>query len=338
MTSGTDRTALVLATGSHPIEANRQGSVDGGASPAARELPQQIYERLVPELKALPANELVAVNLDVPSVVITALGVFQRIAELRGTLQSTLCDFDAEQFDKLRDYAYALLQAHVYLRIAIRPADGLQEVVKNATQLRQTLLLTARLLVGRGLLPERPLKRLRRRKGYINLADDINTLTCLLRNHWSVIADRCGITAEDLRQSELLTLELMHIVGSRRCKVEKIPEAADMRIRAFTACTRAYDNIRRGIVYLRRHEGDAESLMPSLYKGHGGRARKPKNSDARQSSAQAPQTAESTSTSNTPSEPLTSQYAGASITRNAYDPGVRADRLTFTQDGGPFLK
>ncbi|MFS8069892.1 MAG: hypothetical protein ACMG6S_26300, partial [Byssovorax sp.] len=47
-------------------------------------------------------------------------------------------------------------------------------------------------------------------------------------------------------------------------------EAADRKLRAFTLFTNAYDQVRRGVMYLRWDEGDADSLAPSLYKGRGG--------------------------------------------------------------------
>jgi len=46
-----------------------------------------------------------------------------------------------------------------------------------------------------------------------------------------------------------------------------VAETADMRARAFTLLTDAYDNARRAIIYLRWHEGDADIICPYLFAG-----------------------------------------------------------------------
>jgi len=46
---------------------------------------------------------------------------------------------------------------------------------------------------------------------------------------------------------------------------ERATEAADVRRRADTLFVRAYDEVRRIVAYLRWHEGDADSIAPSLY-------------------------------------------------------------------------
>jgi len=46
--------------------------------------------------------------------------------------------------------------------------------------------------------------------------------------------------------------------------------AADARNRVFTLLTRRYDQVRRAVVFLRWDEGDADRIVPSLYKKHRG--------------------------------------------------------------------
>ena len=45
------------------------------------------------------------------------------------------------------------------------------------------------------------------------------------------------------------------------------------RTRAFVLFVRCYDEIRRAVSFLRWNEGDADTLVPSLYAGRGGRGK-----------------------------------------------------------------
>lgn len=58
----------------------------------AEQLPrfEAAYERLLPEIDALPANALVVINIDVPSAVTSALGAWREISALRGALIAKL--------------------------------------------------------------------------------------------------------------------------------------------------------------------------------------------------------------------------------------------------------
>jgi hypothetical protein len=48
-----------------------------------------------------------------------------------------------------------------------------------------------------------------------------------------------------------------------------------MRARAYTLFTRAYDDARRAIIFLRWHEGDADSIAPALHPGRSASKKKP---------------------------------------------------------------
>ncbi len=100
------------------------------------------------------------------------------------------------------------------------------------------------------------------------------TLGALLTKHYAAIEGRCSVTYDELVGAENLGVELLRIMGWRQHNARKISETTEMRRRAFTAFARAYDNIRRQVIYLRWHAGDADKIMPSLYRGHGGKRRR----------------------------------------------------------------
>jgi hypothetical protein len=58
------------------------------------ELPrfEAAYRRVLPEIEALPENELVMINIDVPTAVTTALGAWHKILSLRSELEAKLSD------------------------------------------------------------------------------------------------------------------------------------------------------------------------------------------------------------------------------------------------------
>ena len=58
---------------------------------------------------------------------------------------------------------------------------------------------------------------------------------------------------------------LLVAVGERAVSDEVMSTTVRARQAAFTIFVRAYDEVRRGIVYLRWNMGDADEIAPSLY-------------------------------------------------------------------------
>src|SRR6185369_2046822 len=75
-------------------------------------LASETYARILPELEGLLLDELVSINLDIPSVVATTLGALPEIRALRPEIQEQLPRFDLASFNKLEDYAFTLHYAH----------------------------------------------------------------------------------------------------------------------------------------------------------------------------------------------------------------------------------
>ena len=50
-----------------------------------------------------------------------------------------------------------------------------------------------------------------------------------------------------------------------------VAAAAQARQRTYTLLAKAYNQVRRAVCFLRRDEGDADAVAPSLYAGRGGR-------------------------------------------------------------------
>jgi hypothetical protein len=227
----------------------------------------ETFARLLPELQALPLDELLVINLDVPSAVATTLGSLPEIRALRPQIIEDLPKFDVGAFDKLEDYATALNYAHAQYLTATQPATDLDAVSAESTALRETLFVDATALAHRGFIDGNRLRELSGPNGYKNLATDLLMLASVLREGLPQIQGRSGVQVAELDRAEKLGQRLMRIVGLREQGAATVASATDLRLRAFTLLARAYDDARRATTYLRWKFGDVDRVAPSLYAG-----------------------------------------------------------------------
>ncbi len=95
-----------------------------------------------------------------------------------------------------------------------------------------------------------------------------------MTTEWERISAKSHHTFEDIEAASRMGLRLTRIAGLREQGPARLAAATDQRLRAFTAMIRTYEDARFGIEFLRRREGDAESIAPTLYNG-GRRRRQP---------------------------------------------------------------
>jgi len=226
------------------------------------------YDRLLPEIDALPASALVVINIDVPSAVTSAIGAWREISTLRSELAAKLKDFDLAQFDKLEAYALATGHAHALYMAASAPA-GLTQLSEEVAKVRELLLSDAVALAKRGVFDGQKLKELKGPPGYKNIAFDLLALVAMFREKWSVLDGKTLIQPAELKAAQLLADRLISAVGEREQTPVQAVDAAERRQRAFSLFVNAYDQARRAIQYVRWAEGDVDSIAPSLYSGRG---------------------------------------------------------------------
>jgi hypothetical protein len=242
---------------------------------------EEAYKRLLPEYESLNSDELVGINLDIPKTVSTVLGAGSRLSALTARIAEEMPEFDVELITKLDTYAMALSHAHTLYALASDGADALQPLIAEGRKLRTMLLADARALALRGHLHAGCMKELRGSKGYQSLAFDLQLLAAWLRGAFPQIAGQSGVQAGDLVRAEGVAAGIVRAIGLREQGNAALRSAADVRVRAFTLLTRAYDQTRRAVTYLRWEEGDVERIVPSLYAGRGGRKREGRTSSAR---------------------------------------------------------
>jgi hypothetical protein len=103
------------------------------------------------------------------------------------------------------------------------------------------------------------------------VAQDLQSLSRVLKESWDKVDGKIPSTADDLVRANQLAAHLLRTVGLREQGPALVAEATDARMRAFTLFLRTYADAQRAVAYLRAEQGDAETLAPSLYTGRGRR-------------------------------------------------------------------
>jgi hypothetical protein len=262
--------------------------------------------RVAPDAAALSRDELMQVNLDLQRATSTILGLLPEVLALREQLIDQLRHFDVTHVDKLEDYALALSFAHAAYQTATRPPDDLRELADEAAGLRERLLADATALSLYGLLDPLKLEALKGANGIKNIAQDLQMLSQILQESWPKIQGKCATEAATLHAASRVGTRITRIVGLREQGPSQDPAVIELRERVFTLMMRAYDEIRAGVIYVRRKIGDADSITPSLYKNSGkrrGRPKTPSSAKAASAGGQATGSAVGTSAQSPPVTP-----------------------------------
>lgn len=103
------------------------------------------------------------------------------------------------------------------------------------------------------------------------IAFDVLGLVQVFEDKWEQINGKTGITTDELEQAAGLANDLVTAVGRRDQAAAPTKEESLLRQQAYTVLVRAYNDVRDGLTYLRRKEGDVDSIAPSLWAGRGKR-------------------------------------------------------------------
>jgi len=232
-------------------------------------LAAEAMARVAPDAAALSEEEVTQVNLDLQQATGTILGVLPEVMALREKIVKDLPAFDIAHIDKLEDYALALRFAHAAYQTATQPPDDLRDLSNEALALRERLLADAKALSLRNLLDPRKLESLKGANGIQNVAQDLQMLSQILQESWPKIQGKSATVAEELQAASRIGTRLTRIVGVREQSPAQEAAVIEQRQRVFTLMMRAYDEARAAIAFIRRREGDAESITPNLYTGKG---------------------------------------------------------------------
>lgn len=135
------------------------------------------------------------------------------------------------------------------------------------TDLRDRLYEDALSLANHDLLHEERLKECKKSPSYRAIATDVLTLVALFKEQWPRIENRTPVTAAFLQQAGTRALDLLGAVGAKEQAPVTVGEAQLVRQQAFTLFSRAYEDARSAVQFLRRDYGDASEMAPTFYTG-----------------------------------------------------------------------
>jgi hypothetical protein len=138
-----------------------------------------------------------------------------------------------------------------------------------------------------------------------------------VQESWPQIQGKSPTVAEELQAASRIATRITRIVGVRAQGSPQQDAAIEARERVFALTMRAYGETRAAIAFVRRREGDAESITPNLYTG---KARyrpptKPPTDD--------PQTAGATSSTTQGVPAVTPEAVAAAVAAQKGSPGSK---------------
>jgi hypothetical protein len=278
------------------------------------------FNALLPKFQALSSGEIASINLDIPSAVATALRVAPVVEALRDRVAKECPFFDAEPLQYLRRYALALSHAHALFLMASEPKSSVAPMAAEGMKLRVTLLADSTALVQRDVLDGQPLKKLKGGPGYKNLAFDLQILAEVFRENLADVQGRCATQEADIHRANQIAASILQAVGLREQGPAAIASTAELRARAYTVFTRAYDQVRRVVTFLYWDDDAIDAMAPSLYAGKGGRGKA------------APASAQPTLSPSPPTTPVVTPPTSPAFP--IHDPPAGNPRRPH---GGPFL-
>jgi hypothetical protein len=238
------------------------------ARPAAPGDAAQAFMAVQALISEVADDALVPINIDIPRAVSTILGSLPSVEPYLPKLR-TLPDFDFGAIEKLKDFTFAAWHAH--LAASPQTSESQKEqLLTDATPIREDLLVAAEALAHKGLLDKVTVASIRAGAGNLDKANDLVALATLFANGWDRVEGKTTVTWDDVEAAGALGPKLLLALADRPTSLTAT-DASKARARAFTLMVKGYAELRRGLSFLRWHDGDLDVLAPSL---HAGRKRK----------------------------------------------------------------
>jgi hypothetical protein len=236
---------------------------------------REAFAWALPASRALPKDQIARLNVDIEDAPVIVLGALRQILPFRARL-AALAEFDVTCLDTLAWHANATVQAQAYYMGVSRGPARVAELAEQVRTWRRLLLQDMTVMVTRRLLPAEKQEELRIQADYTHLPYLLKALVEVYRSAWTELSARTSVRAEELDQAESTANQLIFTFATRAERYAAIKAANEQRQRNFTLLAHAYDQVRRGLTYLRWNEQDVDTIAPSLYRGRGGSRRKAK--------------------------------------------------------------
>ncbi|APR84725.1 Hypothetical protein A7982_10074 [Minicystis rosea] len=237
------------------------------ATPSAPNAAADAFTKTEPELAALAAEELAPPPADFGATINAVLAAAPRILAHRDAIAEQLPKHPIALVDKLSTYAQATWYAHLVHTYSSNGPEAAKTLVEEATKLRDGLLIAAEALAHRNLLDADAVAHIRKSNG--DVAADLGALATLFKESWGKIASKTAVERHEIDRAAELGPAVL--VATHTKNAGKPVDTEDLRTRAYTLLSAAYDAARHALAYVRWKEGDAESIAPSLNKKKAGR-------------------------------------------------------------------
>lgn len=229
------------------------------------------YARVKPEIDAMSKQGLRRITTSIPEAVSIGLGAAPNIDAKMDELRRKMPEYDHERAGRLRDYAYAAVYAHYQVELAAEDEARLRRLLGEAVPLRDWLLNAAELHAQGGDFDASVVASIRSGGGHLDTANDLGELSMLFDQSRDKLAGRTPVTSAEIRRAAELSGELLDALGRRRVGTDGASTPSQLeedRIKAFWLYYGVYEESRRAMSHLRWYEGDADQLVPSLFRGH----------------------------------------------------------------------
>lgn len=227
----------------------------------------QAFASVRAEIEAVPLDALVRINVDLSRTARCGLVAAEHVEPLLPDL-ARLHAFDVRPVRMLGTYALALLHVNDLASEGDSELPPLPVLVAEATRLREGLLRTAELLAHYGIVSAERVAVIRSGTGYADLAKSLLALGRLFVDLWPRVRDKVIATREEVDRAIVLSAQLQRTLAFQKAKrnpLNRHTSHRHLRVQAFTLFYRAYEEARRGVMFLRWYEGDAHAIVPSLY-------------------------------------------------------------------------
>lgn len=234
---------------------------------------EQCFLKIKPEAEAVVLESRTNINLDIPDVLLTAIGVIPRLSPFIEVVQK-LPEYEYQEFMALRERTMALHYIQAKYTHTLAPQEKLPALLVEATRRRDVFLADCAALIARGIIRKEAITEYKGLNGYKNVAFDLTGVIQLFVDIWPQIKDKTMVSRTELEEHRKFALEFVEAVALREKFTARTAEVTEMRQRVFALFNRSYDQVRRAIIFLRWNQEDADTIIPSLYANRGGNTRK----------------------------------------------------------------
>ncbi len=218
-------------------------------------------------IEAVVARDVAASNVNIPKAVIIAIGASVNLLASREEIVATVSNFDVASLDGLTSVAHAAWHSDLAHRVASDASLSCADLMPEAEDLRETLLLATRMQVKRGRIPQSVVTEVEPGSGIEDRANDLAVMSHAFRSRWETLKDKVDITEKELDRADELSLKLLGRLAARVVPQRSVAglTTVEVRARAWTLLLKFYEECRRGAATVWWYEpGGWEQYVPPL--------------------------------------------------------------------------